>query len=656
MALILPVLLFLLLVPVIRRGQSDAARQAGGWELAALLSAALCGAAVTLSLEALTLFQAIRAETVTLVWLLLDVAVAAWLFGRLRWSPWRAWRTVRPSLTRDEWVFASLLSVLLGGLLAVAWIAPANTADSLLYHMARVVHWAQNESLGHYGTAYGHQLWNPPFAETVVLTVRTLWGSDRPANLVQWSALVGSLIAVSGIGRLLGLGRRGRFLAVAVAASIPMAVLQATSTQNDLVTAFWLAAAAAFVLLSRSVRLGWLETLGLGLSLGLGLLTKGTFYVFGLPVAVWFVVTRPWRSDARRILLQLALIGASVLVLNLGYWSRNLAAADTPLGPSDWVGGHGTTTLASLKPKVALYPVRLLRGLAPHLAGPWPAWTEALDSGVKAAFAAFDVDVNAPIAVWAWNHEDLAGNPLHLLLIGAAIAGLAWRRRRDVLLELAACGTAAFLLMGLFISPALTIFGVRLQLPLFVLWAPVVAGVFAPWLPSLARSLAASGLVLLATPWLLFNDVRPVIALKPEPGSLRLPCSPTWGCTRVASVFTASPVDLAFAAVQPMQTDLVEATQALAGTSCRAVGLRIDSSDPEYLIWYLLRAPQSGIRIETVYTSPDLEHLLDRDFVPCAVLCTLCGDRTRMNDLDLALEAGRVKLFEGAGFTRDENG
>jgi hypothetical protein len=70
----------------------------------------------------------------------------------------------------------------------------------------------------------------------------------------------------------------------------------------------------------------------------------------------------------------------------------------------------------------------------------------------------------------------------------------------------------------------------------------------------------------------------------------------------------------------------------------------------------LLRAPQSGIRIETVYTSPDLEHLLDRDFVPCAVLCTLCGDRTRMNDLDLALEAGRVKLFEGAGFTRDENG
>src|SRR3990172_614807 len=102
MALSLHVLLFLLLVPVVRRGQSDAARQAGGGELAALLSAALCGAAVTLSLEALTLFQAIRAETVTFFWLLLDVAVAAWLFGRLRWNPWRGGPGGRPRPARGE--------------------------------------------------------------------------------------------------------------------------------------------------------------------------------------------------------------------------------------------------------------------------------------------------------------------------------------------------------------------------------------------------------------------------------------------------------------------------------------------------------------------------------------------------------------------------
>ena len=122
MALILPVLPFLFLVPVIRRGQSEAAHQAGGWELAALLSAALCGAAVTLSLEALTLFQAIRAKTVTLVWLLLDVAVAAWLLARLRWNPLRR-QTARVHLAWDEWLFASLLALLLGGLLAVAWDA-----------------------------------------------------------------------------------------------------------------------------------------------------------------------------------------------------------------------------------------------------------------------------------------------------------------------------------------------------------------------------------------------------------------------------------------------------------------------------------------------------------------------------------------------------
>jgi hypothetical protein len=355
-------------------------------------------------------------------------------------------------------------------------------------------------------------------------------------------------------------------------------------------------------------------------------------------------------------LLQLGLIGASVLVLNLGYWSRNLAAADTPLGPSEWVGGHGTTTLASLKPKVALLPVRLLRGLAPHFAGPWPAWTEALDSGVKTAFAAFDVDVNAPIAVWAWNHEDLAGNPLHLLLIGAAIAGLAWRRRRDVLLELAACGTAAFLLMGLFISPALTIFGVRLQLPLFVLWAPVVAGVFAPWLPPRVRSLAASGLILLAGPWLLFNNTRPLVGMRPEPGDLELPCASGLGCTRIGSVLTQSSIDVLFANVREFEDEFTGATRRLQESSCRDIGLRIDSSDPEYALWFLLDAPQSGFHLETIYPSPELEPLLDREFHPCAIICTVCGGRARLHGLDLAAQSGGMKLFVGEGFTWEEDG
>ena len=73
------------------------------------------------------------------------------------------------------------------------------------------------------------------WAEIAILNLRILWGTDKPANLVQWGSLVGSLVAVSGVARLLGIGNRGRLLAVALAVSLPAAVLQATSTQNDLV-------------------------------------------------------------------------------------------------------------------------------------------------------------------------------------------------------------------------------------------------------------------------------------------------------------------------------------------------------------------------------------------------------------------------------------
>jgi hypothetical protein len=91
-------------------------------------------------------------------------------------------------------------------------------------------------------------------------------------------------------------------------------------------------------------------------------------------------------------------------------------------------------------------------------------------------------------------------------------------------------------------------------------------------------------------------------------------------------------------------------------SECRDVGLRIDSSDPEYPIWWLLKAPQSGFHLETIYTSPDLEPLLNRSFHPCAIVCTICGDRTRLHGLPLVEETGNTKLFMGDRFTWNEDG
>jgi hypothetical protein len=61
-------------------------------------------------------------------------------------------------------------------------------------------------------------------------------------------------------------------------------------------------------------------------------------------------------------------------------------------------------------------------------------------------------------------------------------------------------------------------------------------------------------------------------------------------------------------------------------------------------------------RLETIYTVPRLEPLIDRSFSPCAIICTICGDRDRLHGLDLYHAAGEVKLFVGDGFTWNEDG
>jgi hypothetical protein len=346
------------------------------------------------------------------------------------------------------------------------------------------------------------------------------------------------------------------------------------------------------------------------------------------------------------------------VLLNLGQWSRNLAASGSPLGPSEWVGGLGTVTLEGLKPRLALYLPRLLRSLAPHLAGPWQPLNAAIDGGVKSVYRAFGAEVNAAILVWGWNHEDTAGNPLHLLLIGLTLVGLAARRRarRGIVVELTAVIVGAYLLMVLLLPPAITTVGVRLHLPLFLVWAPVFAAVATAWVGERWAARGSVLLLLLAMPWLLFNATRPLIGLRPEPGPLRIPCPPGLGCTRVGSVLVESPVDVEFVNVPRLKRGYSDAAQRLEASACRSVGLRLDSSDPEYPLWYLLQAPQSGFRLETIYTSSDLAPLLDREFRPCAIVCTICGDRTRLHGLDLILRQGAVTLFQGDGFTWNEDG
>jgi hypothetical protein len=211
-------------------------------------------------------------------------------------------------------------------LFIIAVVSPPNNVDSFIYHMSRVVHWAQNQSLRHYPTYRDHQLIKPIWAESAILHMRILWGSDRPANLVQWFSMVGSVIGVTGIASLFGANRKGKWLAAIFAVTIPMGILQSTSTQNDYATAFWVVCMAYFVVLSMKRELSKFEFVCLALSFGLGVLTKGTFFVYFPPLLALFFLARLRKRGFLKSAAYGLILILVVAVLNTPFWSRNWSA------------------------------------------------------------------------------------------------------------------------------------------------------------------------------------------------------------------------------------------------------------------------------------------------------------------------------------------
>jgi len=237
-----------------------------------------------------------------------------------------------------------------------------------------------------------------------------------------------------------------------------------------------------------------------------------------------------------------------------------------------------------------------------------------------------------------WNHEDTAGNPLHLLAVAATGLGLLPLARshpgRSVV-PFALALAAGYLLLPLIVAPAIRIYGPRYQLAFFVGWAPIAGWTFSRGLPPLWRRRVVLLLLALAGPWLLFNNTRPLVG-------------PTPSVTRVGSVLASPPEDILFALYSGQQDELTAVALRIKEAACSRLGLQIDSHDPEYLIWRLLEAPESGVLIEHVTTYPELERYRNGSFAPCAVLCTTCMDEGEVEGLPLDRSFGRIRLYLAA--------
>jgi hypothetical protein len=563
---------------------------------------ALCwGVLSTLLVEVLSLFSALSATTVALGWA--GAAAGAALLGgrpvglerpKLAWPA----RLPRPeSLVLGAPI---VVVVLLTGLLAV--VGWPNEGDSLRYHLIRAVHWIQNQSVAFYPTHFARQNYFPPWSEQAMLHLMLLGWDDRAANLVQWFSMLGSLVGVSLIAQYLGAGARGQLFSALFCATLPMGILQASTNQNDYVTAFWLVCLVSALLAWRDRPASTVRALGVGAALGLAVYTKGTAYLYVLPLLLGLAPYRAplWSAGWLR---SVPLIGLLALALNAPHFARNYESYRLFLGPREMVDTQGngpglTNQLYSLP----VFTSNIVRNASLHLATPLPAVNAALANLIVDGHRWLGIEADDPRTTWDVRgfsvrtlipDSSFAGNLVHLLLIVAVLPWLAspagWRKAGDARWY-AVVLLAAFALFCLLFKwqP----FHSRLHLPLFVLWSPVVGVAFQPH--ARFTAIAAVLMAVWAWPFLVGSTLHPLAGER--------------------SVFKASRADQQFRYQSALRRDYVGVAELLASIGCSQIGFLPEQ--PEFLAAgaYNFEYPFRSLLAERLPGPVRIQHVAVRNY------------------------------------------
>lgn len=481
--------------------------------------------------------------------------------------------------------------VVLGGLTGVLVLVGAagarsdpNNWDSLTYHLPRVAQWLQAGDLGHFATSNIRQLDQPPLSSYAIAHVVAVTDTDRLAFLVQWSALVGCCVLASRIVAQLGGDRRTQVVTAVICGTAPMALLQGSSTQNDLVMAFWFLASCSVALESRTSPARRVLPL-LAVLAALALLTKGTAVAL-LPATGLFAAwsyRSSWRSA-----VPAAARGALVAgILIAPHYARNMATFDGIVAPEtasmQSVDGLGARSTVST----------LMRNTAIELATPWPVSNaRLLEQPLQRAHDAFGIDPSEPGWSFAsepfrvasqWAHEDAAGSPAHFLLAVFALGVVAADRR----LRSRAGPAAVFAVAGYLLMAVLFLWqpwGARLLVPLIALTSVPVAMMLGYRARRLMWVVPAL-LLALSVPVVVSNERRPLS------GSSYFPDAPEL-------------------------TDHYRNVVREAARGCDDVGLKLGGDTREYPLWKFAPEGVALRHVDVVTSSARLE----QGHRPCSVI------------------------------------
>ena len=533
------------------------------------------------------------------------------------------------SLNLGELTLVILMLVILVTVGAVALLSRPSVYDVLNYHMPRVAHWIQNHSVMHYPSGIEYQNRYPTFAEFQALQVFALTGSDLLVKFPAWTMLLVSMISGSLFAKELGINRSGQLFTSLFIATLPVALTQASSVKNDIHVAVWTLLLATFMLLFIKGKGSLTLLAAIGVTFGLGYLTKSTTMLFMLPLIVWFAFRCIKQYPFGKILLWLLIVLLIFLLINGGFFWRNVKTYGVlqDVGPS--------SRLLNDKISIAGTFSNLIRNAAFHLQYPWDNVRDWVELFILKVHVKLGLDLNDS-RYTSDGHFDIkppntdtsfTGNTLHahLLVITFIIASILLFKKKlppmiwlPILISL-----SGYLLFSAVIKWQL--FGGRYSLSLFFLAAPVF-GLMVSKIPWTGVKLAcAAALLILTIPWLISINDRPLLALS--------------NYSSESNIIKYSRFNTI-----PRNATLRELPNLIDSYGCDQIGLYGTGRAKEYEIWSALSAPRDDLRIEWLVAGTSSAQYNDENFKPCLIVCVECSE-------DVTEIRGLVPIFNGPPYT-----
>lgn len=409
------------------------------------------------------------------------------------------------------WIlFVVLVLSFLSGIL----YAP-NTIDSLVYHLTRIEYWLQHKNINFFSTQTDRMLYQPPLSEYMILQFRLLQNSDTFSFIIQWIFAIGSGVAVSLIAEVAKLSRKAQYISFYVAMTIPMVILQSSSTQNDVVLSFFVLMSTYFLLKNIQKSTDMTAFFG-GISIGEAILTKGTSYLLVFPICIYWgwrkliVVYRNRRLlfvQARFILLMIV----PFIAICGTFYFRNFTLIGSPLGVSKelfYVYNNQSHSLPSFLSVI-------IRNISLHLTVPGlhvlvekmiffiHEFILGVDiNDLATSFTPFDLPMLGMT-------EDNAGNSIHFFILLPSII-FAYKSENSVLKVILFLTLGSFLLFCFQVKWQL--WHSRLHTPIFLL-SSVLIGAFIEKIKQSQIVIIILGISALFFAVFCFN--RPIIKLPP---------------------------------------------------------------------------------------------------------------------------------------------